>query len=225
MCDSYICNYPPEVQIYIDEKDIEAERLASKGISGENKEDYFETLAVYRKISEEMLQFDTFLMHGAVVAEHNKAYLFTAESGTGKTTHIRKWIKNIDGSIVVNGDKPLIKVTDTQVFACGTPWCGKEHMNTNTVVPLRAVVLMERGSNNVIEEVSYGQAFSFLLYQTYCPKDIDKLKKTLTLLSRMKGKVRFFKFRFNNYKSDAFEVAYKALTCERLEDVINTNLL
>ena len=46
---------------------------------------YLETLAVYRKIAAEMLRYDTLLLHGAVVAVKDKAWLFTAPSGTGKT--------------------------------------------------------------------------------------------------------------------------------------------
>ena len=52
-------------------------------------------------------------MHGAVIRYKGKAYLFTAPSGTGKTTHIRQWLKKAEGTFVVNGDKPLIKVENT----------------------------------------------------------------------------------------------------------------
>ena len=212
MCENYLCDELPELHICIEEEDIAVERAEAEKTQGSRRDDYLETLAVYRKISEEMLSFDTFLMHGAVVAIGNSAYMFIADSGTGKTTHIKKWIENADGAFVVNGDKPLVKITDTQVLACGTPWCGKEQWSTNTMVPLKAIVSMERSEDNAVEEVSFGKAFTSLLQQTYWPEDADKMKKTLSLLSKMKGKVRFYRYHFNNYKEDAFDVSYKVLT-------------
>ena len=197
-CRDYLCDLDPEVRVFIDEKDIEYERSEMNKVRSSQKEGYIETIAVYRKISEIMLDLDSFLMHGAVVATGGEAYMFTATSGTGKTTHIKKWLKNLDDAFVVNGDKPLIKMTDTQAIACGTPWCGKERLGSNTMVPLKAIVLMERGEDNAMEEISFGKAFTFLLQQTYWPADTIKRKKTLEFLSQLSGKVRFFMFHFNN---------------------------
>ena len=112
----------------------------------------------------------------------------------------------------MNGDKPLIRLTETQAIACGTPWCGKENQGENAMVPLKAIVLMERGEGNKMEEVTFGRAFPFLLQQTYRPSDPVKMKKSLTLLSKLNGRVRFYRFVFNNMKDDAFSVSYQALT-------------
>ena len=122
----------------------------------------------------------------------------------------------MEDAYVVNGDKPLIQITGTQAIACGTPWCGKEKMNTNIMVPLKAIVLMERGESNEIKEISYSEAFTTLLQQTYRPNDAGKMRKTLFLLSRMKGLIRFSRFIFNNMKEDAFDVAYRALAKENI---------
>lgn len=213
LCNDYLSDMSPELQIFISEEDIAIERSEPVTETISERNSYLETLTVYRKITEEMLRFDTLLMHGAVIATGNDAaYMFTANSGTGKTTHIKKWLNNVKGSFVVNGDKPLIKITEDQVIACGTPWCGKEHMGTNTMIPLKAIVLMERGEDNTIEEITFSKAFTQLLQQTYRPKDGEKMKSTLGLLLRLNGKVRFFKFKFNNYKEDSFNVAYNALS-------------
>lgn len=217
LCKDFIVDSPSEMKICIDENDILLERYESEKEHGSLSPSYLETLAVYRKISEKLLSYNTFLMHGAIIAIDNVAYMFTADSGVGKTTHVKKWLEQIENIFVVNGDKPLIRITDTQAIACGTPWCGKEKMGTNAMVPLKAIVLMERGEDNVIREISFGEAFTFLLQQTYRPADAEKMKKTLTLLMQLKRKVRFYRFRFNNMKEDTFEVAYKAL----IEDNVN----
>ena len=213
LCKDYLTDLAPDMEVTVTESDLEEERKeAKKTISTMKDNAYLEILAIYRKICEKMLAFDTFLMHGAVVAAGGNAYMFTAVSGTGKTTHVKKWLKHAEGAFVVNGDKPLVRITDTQAIACGTPWCGKEGLGTNAMAPLKAIALMERGEENVMEQISFGQAFSFLLQQTYCPRSADQMRKTLSLLSAMRDKVRFYRFRFNNLKDDAFSVAYQALT-------------
>ena len=87
----------------------------------------------------------------------------------------------------------------------------KEQLQTNIMVPLDSIVLMQRGEDNFIEEISYNQAFIFLLQQTYRPKDSLKMKRTLDLLGDLNRKVRLFRFTFNNYKEDSFDIAYQAL--------------
>lgn len=214
MCKRFYSNSISEPDIFIDttEEEIVQERLQADKKHFSLNDDYFETLIVYRKISEEMLSFDTFLMHGAVVAFGQDAFMFTAESGTGKTTHVKKWLENKRECYIVNGDKPLIKITDTQAIACGSPWAGKEHLYTNTMVPLKAIILMERSEENHIEKISFGDAFTFLLMQTHRPCDGIKMIKTLELLMQLNDKVSFFRFYFNNLKEDVFDVSFTTLT-------------
>lgn len=64
-------------------------------------------------------------MHGTVVDHNGQAYMFTAPSGTGKTTHAKLWLDNLPDAFIVNGDKPFIIAGDEQPKACGTPWAGK----------------------------------------------------------------------------------------------------
>ena len=216
LCKEYLCNDDPEQEICIREEDIILERIETEKMNVSRRDGYLETLAVYRKISELMLSYDTFLMHGAVIATgQNAAYMFAANSGEGKTTHVQKWLEKAEKSFVVNGDKPLIKITDAQAIACGTPWCGKEHLGAKVMVPLKAIVLMERGEDNVIQEITFGKAFTLLLQQTYRPADAEKMRKTLVLLSMLKNRVHFYQFWFNNLKPNAFEVAYTALTGQK----------
>lgn len=83
---------------------------------------YLETLAVYRKIADYLLSCDTLLFHGSVIAVDGEGYLFTAKSGTGKSTHTRLWREYFgERAVIVNDDKPLLHITDSGVTAYGTP--------------------------------------------------------------------------------------------------------
>lgn len=170
-----------------------------------------ESILLLRKIADRLVDFDTILMHGAVIAVDGEAYLFTAPSGIGKTTHIRRWLENMPDAYVVNGDKPLIVVGETPM-ACGTPWCGKERMGTNAIVPLKAIVMMKRGEDNSMRPMSFIEAFPRLMEQTHRPADTDKMRKTVRLLSELSKHAALWQFEFNNFKDDTFEVAYRALT-------------
>lgn len=159
---------------------------------------FYETLVVQQKIANTLLAYDTILMHGAVVAKDGYAYMFTASSGVGKTTRAKLMLNEYPGTIVVNGDKPFIKITDSKILACGSPWCGKEGWNTNIEVPLCAIFLLERADNEnktTIEEVSLGEAYSTLLQQMYNPDTTASMQKSLRLLKDIEGKVRIFKYR------------------------------
>ena len=88
-----------------------------------------ESDSLITSICDRMPFYDMFLMHAAVVAVDGVAYIFTAPSGTGKTTHTMLWKKHFgDRAVIVNGDKPLIRLQGGKVYVCSTPWKGKEEL-------------------------------------------------------------------------------------------------
>ena len=203
LCRNYLTDASPDIAVKVTPEDIVYEKrlnIRESEIEGiqvvDYKDSYLETLAVYRKIATKMLDFDTFLMHGAVVAVGEKAWLFTAPSGTGKTTHINLWLKNITGSYVVNGDKPLIHIGD-ECTVYGTPWAGKEGMNRNIGIRLCGIVILNRGDENHIEKVPMTQILPVLIQQSYRPKTRLELEKTLSLLSRLGRKIPMYQLYCN----------------------------
>ena len=216
-CRDYLTDRPADLTVDVTPEDINYEKelnIRESQIEGipvyDYPDSYLETLAVYRKIVTKMLEFDTFLMHGAVVAVGDKAWLFTAPSGTGKTTHINLWLKNIPGSYVVNGDKPLIHIGD-ECTVYGTPWAGKERMNRNVGVKLCGIVILNRGLNNIIEKVPMTQILPILIQQSYRPKTRVELEKTLSLLSRLGRKIPMYQL-YCNMNDEAALTAYNVLS-------------
>ena len=215
-CRDYLTDAPADMNVSVTAQDINYEKIVNireaqiEGIPVVDYPDsYLETLAVYRKIVTKMLDFDTFLMHGAVVAVGDKAWLFTAPSGTGKTTHINLWLNNIPGSYVVNGDKPLIHIGD-DCTVYGTPWSGKEGMNQNIGVKLCGIIILNRGAENHIEKVPMTQILPVISQQSYRPKERVELEKTLSLLSRMGKKIPMYQL-YCNMNPDAALTAYNVL--------------
>lgn len=213
VCKNYLADKEvvPDIRIQIDESMVRAEAKYHQQNGETLSTKALESILVHRLVTDALLDHSTYLMHGAVIAVDNEAYLFSARSGTGKTTHIQKWLQNITDSYVVNGDKPMIVVRPDGAFACGSPWCGKEHLGTNAVVRLRSIVFMQRDEVNRMELLSFKSAFPLLFEQIYHPSDADKMRKTLDLLSNLRDCVSFFKFYFNNLRDDAVRVSYETL--------------
>ena len=215
LCFDYLYEGTPDFEITIKKQDlIDEQTIAFQNGNRQAKWGHLETLAIHRKILDRAIAYDAFMIHGAAIAVDDVAYIFCGKSGIGKTTHTQKWLAQTLNTFVINGDKPIIRLIDSTFFVSGTPWSGKERLNTNTMVPLKAIICMERAKDNHLEEISFPQAYLYFIQQIYIPDDPEKAKRMLDLLSQLYGKVRFYKFYFNNFKDDCFEVAYNALVKE-----------
>lgn len=218
-CEAYIVpDVCADLSVQIFAEDIAYERRQSEReaeLTGQTEvaytDAYLETLAVYRKIAEWMPMQDTLLFHGSVIAVDGKAYLFTAKSGTGKSTHTRLWRMYFgDRAVMINDDKPLLRMTENGVYAYGTPWDGKHRLSTNTCAPLTGICILRRGSNNVIREITAHEAYPMLLQQCYRPMKKEALVHTLQLLDRLKEKVPCYEL-FCNISREAVEAAYHGM--------------
>lgn len=172
---------------------------------------YLETLAVYRRLSEQIVFDDTVLFHGSAVAVDGVTYLFTAASGTGKSTHTALWRRYFgERALMVNDDKPLLHVTEQGVTVFGTPWDGKHHRSSNIALPLRAICVLTRSEENHIRPLTPREAYPYLLQQILRPRSADGLKKTLELLNTLCTKVPQYLLGCN-MEPDAARVAYEGM--------------
>ena len=169
-----------------------------------------ENTAIYRKIAQRITQYDAIVFHASAVAVDGKCYLFTAKSGTGKTTHTKLWLKNINGSFVVNGDKPILRVIDGIAYVCGTPWMGKERYGDNIQIPLKSMCILERGKENKIEEISFSKALPVIYEQMYRPREKNQLIMSLNTLGKLKECVKFYRLKCN-MNDDAAIVSYNGM--------------
>lgn len=173
---------------------------------------YLETLAALRKIADFMPEKDCFLMHGAVIAWKDQGYLFTAPSGTGKSTHLALWKKYLgDQAEVINGDKPLLKVTEDEVWVYGTPWAGKEQWQVNKKVALKGICFLERGEKNSIQKIDSFSALPFLMRQVYFTDAPQSAGKTMELLDQMLKIVPLYRMKCD-ISREAFECSFGAMT-------------
>ena len=172
---------------------------------------YLEVLAVCRRIAESMPAYDTFLFHASAAAVDGKAYLFAAESGTGKSTHARLWREMLgDRVVMVNDDKPFVSIIRDQAIVCGSPWTGKHRLGSNISVPVKAVCVLERGETNRICRISAAEAYPVLIRQTYRPHDPRMMLKTLQLIDRLAGMAEFYRLSCN-MDPEAAKLSYETM--------------
>lgn len=110
----------------------------------------------------QMLRFDGFQLHASAVMLDGKAYLFSAPSGTGKSTHTEKWCR-LFGAQIINDDKPTLRRTDGVWTVYGTPWSGKNDLSCPVGVPLGGIAFLKRGSVNKIGKISPMEAVPAIL--------------------------------------------------------------
>ena len=208
----------PVFCISTDKDDISFER--SRSASSDEKEgiavrefsdSYLETLAVYRKIAEKLPEYDAFLFHGSCIAVDGEGYLFTAKSGTGKSTHARLWRELLgDRAVMINDDKPIIRFTGDELRIYGTPWDGKHRLSTNISVPLKAICILERDAENSIEKISFRDCYSMLLQQSYRPFSNSSLAKHMMLIDRLENMAGFYRLKCN-MDIEAAKTSYEAM--------------
>lgn len=219
MCGAYRTAEKPELFLSVGQSDIDDERRRSEreGFAG-NPEDCqradacLETLAVYRKLADSLVNDGVLLFHGSAVAVDGVCYLFAAKSGTGKSTHTRLWQQLLgQRAVMLNDDKPLLKITGAGVTVWGTPWDGKHRLSQNTSAPLRAVCFLERGSENIIGPVTRKEAWPLLWLQIHRPADLEKLRQVLVLTDALAGSVRLYRLRCTA-DIRAAQVAFEAMS-------------
>ena len=222
-CRDYLAEGPADFCLVITQADIDFEREKSaredqiEGIPVRQFSDaYLETLAVYRKIADKMLEYDTLLFHGSAIAVDGQAYLFTAKSGTGKSTHTRLWRELFgDRVVMVNDDKPLLRVTKDGVMVCGTPWDGKHRISTNVQMPLKGICILSRAKENHIRKLTVAEALPMLLQQSYRSANPVYLGMLLPLLDKLSKSTGLYSLGCN-MEPEAAKVAYEGMN--RKED-------
>ncbi len=94
-----------------------------------------------------------FLCHSSFIIYRGEAVLFLSDKGGGKSTQASLWARG-RGAEIVNGDRSLLKYEGGRLVACGTPYCGSSKTALNKSVPVRALILLEKGEKNEIRKAS-----------------------------------------------------------------------
>lgn len=176
---------------------------------------YAEFLCVYRLIAEKLPIFNAFVFHGAAISYKDRGYIFTAQSGTGKSTHIMLWRKFIGKSVdIINGDKPIVKIRDSGAFICSTPWAGKEGWQKNRILPLSCVTFLERSTAPFIHRDTPESCIAKIMNQVYMPKSGKSAERTLELIDSLLNGVCLYTLGCD-ISENSVKIAFEGITNEK----------
>lgn len=166
---------------------------------------------VLTKICRKVLrEYNGFFFHSSSLMLDGEGYLFTALSGTGKSTHTSLWRKRFGDKVtMINDDKPIIRKIDGKFMVCSTPWMGKAGIGNNLIAPLKAVYVLQRGKKNTAETVSPAVVFKQLLEATLFPGNAEDAQKLLTLYDDLFSQVQLILLNCN-MDIEAADVAFQA---------------
>lgn len=172
-----------------------------------------EYMSTGRNFYIKLLKHDGLLVHSSAVVVDGKAYIFSAPSGTGKSTHTKLWLKKFgrERAFMLNDDKPAIRLIDGVFYASGTPWSGKYDYSTNASVPLAGICMLRRGEINKIYPYEGSKVFYDILNQTIRPRSNEGRVLLTDLVSQLIEKVPIWMLECN-MDPEAADVAYGAMS-------------
>ena len=210
LCRDYITDKPAEFSITVTETDLEEERRLAT--ADDPSAQGLEYMAVYRKLCTELAYKDTVLIHGSCISVDGQAYLFCAPSGTGKSTHTKLWRQYLgERAVMINDDKPLVRVSGDSVMVYGTPWNGKHRIGCNTSAPLMSICFLDRGIINTIEKTSQKDILPSLLKYTFRPQDPSGTFHILCTAEKIAGMCDFWSLKCN-MDQEAAVISYTTMS-------------
>jgi len=205
----------------VERNDWEAIRMAQGGRDFDPNDivttlDELEYVATGAVFLARLLRFNGIGLHASAVVYEDAAYLFSAQSGTGKSTHTQLWRRafGFDKTFILNDDKPSLRKIEGRWFAYGTPWSGKSDLNVPTRVPLQGIAFLERANENWIRRISPSEALYPFLNQTLRPFGKTDMNVALDRLSELLEDVPIFRLGCLP-NVDAARTAYEAMKSER----------
>lgn len=160
--------------------------------------------------SQMLLDYDGTYLHASAVILDGKAYLFSANSGVGKSTHTQKWCR-LFGASYLNDDKPVLRLVDGVWMAYGTPWSGKHDLSSPVGVPLAAIAFLVRGEENSIRPIEPKKAVPLIINQSLRRLQSQQMERQLMLVDKLVRQTNIWELTCRN-DDDAAILAYRVMT-------------
>jgi len=157
-----------------------------------------------------LLGFGGTFLHSSAVLLDGKAYLFSANSGTGKSTHTEKWCR-LFGARYLNDDKPALRLVDGVWMAYGTPWSGKNDLSSPEGAPVGGIAFLKRGTENAIRPMTPKEAVPLLMTQSQWKLSMKQMERQLELADHLLRNVPIWELTCRN-DDDAARVSCEAMT-------------
>lgn len=179
----------PEITVAVSDNAVAYERAQHPELD----EDGWRYLLTGGSFARQLIAYDGFVLHASAVVVDGYAYLFSAPSGGGKTTHTELWLSRFPEAYILNDDKPALRVdTDGRWWAWGTPWSGTSPLNRNEAVPLAGICFLEKGAENGIARADDATASVKLFEQCSKSRRAEEMAALLGLIDRLMADIPIY---------------------------------
>ena len=207
-CSDFLCEEDSNYVITMTREDLENEAHIQEDGKVYASE---EISALYRKIANLFIERNIVVMHGSSFKVNDYAFIVTARSGVGKSTHVNLLRQLLGNEFsYINDDKPLLEVNDDNCMLYSSPWNGKERRGNNTSAPLKAIIFLNRGDNTYRKIDNKQEIYFKLLTQIYLPTDKSKREKALKIIDVLLKRLNFYEINVNK------ELDSASMTYERI---------
>lgn len=165
-------------------------------------------------VSNALLPFNRCVFHGTAFLWHDKAWLFSAPSGTGKTTQYRQWRRLYRDEVkIINGDKPILQFCDDgTIMVHPSPWKGKERMASMLKAPLGGIIYLQQGKENTIERMDSLEAAEPIYRQfLYMPETEEAVRRVCRMEDKLLRNIPVWKL-VNKGDAQSAELTHHTLT-------------
>ena len=200
----------PDITINLSEQFYIDKQKENPHLSLEECETIFTASYFYTEI----VRFNGVMLHASAVQYDGFAYLFSANSGTGKSTHTHLWLEKFPSAEILNDDKPAIRYIDGKFYAYGTPWSGKFDESINTKTEIAGITFLSRGENNEIQQVSGENAMRDFMIQTVRPLRKEYMLLFMETLDKILTGIPVYRLKCN-MSHEAVETSYNAMKPRR----------
>lgn len=98
------------------------------------------------------------ILHASYIDWQGQGILFSAPSGTGKSTQAELWRVH-RGAEIINGDRTAVVAEGAAVQACGIPYAGSSQICKDRTLPLCAIVCLKQAQHTTVRRLSGAEAF------------------------------------------------------------------
>ena len=151
-----------------------------------------------------------FFLHASAVVCEGEAFLFSASSGTGKSTHTALWCRLFPESYILNDDKPVLQPEMEKIIAWGTPFAGKTDLQVNRGIPLKGICFLRQGTENQIRRVTEAEALALMLNNTWRPGNREEMNLLLDMVEQVVTKINIYEMSCTR-EAEAAELSYKVM--------------
>ena len=134
------------------------------------------------------------MLHSASLLHKGKAWLFSGQSGTGKSTHTNLWLEQFN-SPLLNGDLNLIGMLGNAPVVYGIPWCGTSEIYTTDSYPLGGIILLKQDPVNHLVSLTDSQKQLYILQRLISPCwTAPMLDDNLAIVRAIVSKIHVFRY-------------------------------